>query len=61
MLSPSPLREFYKEEVQKEYKPISETALENRDAKIKLEATITEHIAASAQLNAACADLTIAF
>lgn len=45
------------EELQEEHDEIVKTTSDNRDAEIQLAALTVEHIAASAQLNAVCADL----
>jgi kinesin family protein C1 len=49
------LRNF--DELQAEYEEIARSTSDNREAEIKLEVLTTEHIAASAQLNAVCSDL----
>lgn len=53
------LRSLYREfdDLQQEYDEMSRSTSDNRDAEIKLEVLTTEHIATSAQLNAACSDL----
>jgi kinesin family member C1 len=51
----SVLRGF--DELQQEYDEMARSTSNNREAEIKLEVLTTEHIAASAQLNAVCSDL----